>query len=168
MSRLRTLFQIPNQLISRTTCASLSLPKKFPTSENHLSSSILNQFRQFSANTSESKLKDEIKEPTKPLAKIAARLMIQFTCKKCDTRSSKTMSKLAYEKGVVIIRCDGCKNNHLIADNLGWFNGDRKKLNVEKLMQLNGEKVKRLNAYGHEVLEVVDKDILEMKSVDEK
>ncbi|CAD6216136.1 GSCOCG00004352001-RA-CDS [Cotesia congregata] len=168
MSRLRTLFQIPNQLILRTVCTSRSLPKKFPTVENYRSSAIINQFRQFSANTSESKLQDESKEPTKPLAKIQARLMIQFTCKKCDTRSSKTMSKLAYEKGIVIIRCDGCKNNHLIADNLGWFNGDRQKVNIEKLMQLNGEKVKRLNAYGHEIFEVVEKKVLVMKSVDKK
>ncbi|KAH0554853.1 DNL-type zinc finger protein-like [Cotesia glomerata] len=168
MSRLRTLFQIPNQLILRTVCTSRSLLKKFPNVENHLSSDIINQFRQFSTNTSEPKLQDESKESTQPLAKIQARLMIQFTCKKCDTRSSKTMSKLAYEKGVVIIRCDGCKNNHLIADNLGWFNGDRQKLNIEKLMLINGEKVKRLNAYGHEILEVVEKEVLEIKNVDKK
>ena len=30
-------------------------------------------------------------------------------------------SKHSYEKGVVIIQCDGCKGNHLIADNFGWF-----------------------------------------------
>jgi len=31
------------------------------------------------------------------------------------------MSKQAYERGVVIIKCDGCQAKHLMADHLGWF-----------------------------------------------
>ncbi|RKO96333.1 hypothetical protein CXG81DRAFT_4104, partial [Caulochytrium protostelioides] len=49
------------------------------------------------------------------------RLAASFICNVCKTRNIKTMSKHAYEKGVVIIQCDGCKNRHLIADHLGWF-----------------------------------------------
>ncbi|XP_057527933.1 uncharacterized protein C24H6.02c isoform X1 [Amaranthus tricolor] len=48
-------------------------------------------------------------------------LAIVFTCKVCEQRSMKTCSRESYEKGVVVVRCGGCNNLHLIADRLGWF-----------------------------------------------
>ena len=59
------------------------------------------------------------------LGKIEGTLYLEFTCNKCESRSKKTISKQAYQEGVVLIRCDGCENLHLIADNLGWFRDDK-------------------------------------------
>jgi len=62
----------------------------------------------------------------------------------CNTRNSRRFSKLSYEKGIVIVECDGCGNNHLIADNLGWF-PDTGCRNIEEILSSKGEKVKRIN-----------------------
>ncbi|OBA21238.1 zf-DNL-domain-containing protein, partial [Metschnikowia bicuspidata var. bicuspidata NRRL YB-4993] len=66
-------------------------------------------------------------------------LMIAFTCKVCDTRSSHTFSKQLYTKGSVLIQCPGCKNRHLIADNLKVFRDE--KVNLEDLLRAKGESV---------------------------
>lgn len=59
---------------------------------------------------------------TSQLGKIESeKMQLVFTCNVCQERSTRIISKQAYTKGVVIIRCYGCENNHLIADNLGWF-----------------------------------------------
>lgn len=73
----------------------------------------------------------------------SGKMQIMFTCTVCNTRNSRKFSKLSYEKGVVIVECDGCKNNHLIADNLGWF-PDTGFKNIEEIMASKGEKIKRM------------------------
>jgi len=64
-----------------------------------------------------------------------------FTCNVCQHRQARTFSKDAYELGVVLIRCEGCENLHLIADNLGWFRDEN--VNIEQLMKEGGKKVYR-------------------------
>jgi mitochondrial protein import protein ZIM17 len=65
--------------------------------------------------------------------------LLVYTCVKCDVRNSKKIAKNAYHKGVVLCKCDGCKNMHLIADNLGWFGEES--FNVEKAMEKKGQAI---------------------------
>ncbi|XP_026672994.1 uncharacterized protein LOC108629328 [Ceratina calcarata] len=93
----------------------------------------------------------------KVLGKMEQKMKIMFTCKKCNYRNGKIISKLAYEKGVVIIRCDGCNNNHLIADNLGWFHELGNKPNIEKLLAKKGETIRKVRNDVEGYIEIVAK-----------
>ncbi|KAM7272513.1 hypothetical protein ACFE04_027176 [Oxalis oulophora] len=66
-----------------------------------------------------------------------------FTCKVCETRSVKTLCRESYEKGVVVARCGGCDNMHLIADRRGWFGEPG---SVEEFLAARGEDVRKGNA----------------------
>lgn len=56
-----------------------------------------------------------------------------------DTRSAKPFSKRAYEHGIVIVTCPGCKSRHLLADRLGWFG---EKGSIEDVLAERGEQGK--------------------------
>lgn len=87
----------------------------------------------------------EIEGPRTPGEKMA----LQFTCSYdgCDLpegedrRSTKLISKNSYENGVVLVMCH-CKNFHLIADNLRWF--EETATNIEDIMAAKGENVRKL------------------------
>lgn len=71
---------------------------------------------------------------------VAHRMQITYTCNVCDLRSTKHFYKKSYQKGIVLIRCDGCKNLHLVADNLGWLGPDK---NIEEIMARKGIPIQR-------------------------
>eukprot|EP01088_Endostelium_zonatum_P015011 TRINITY_DN3506_c0_g1_i1.p1 TRINITY_DN3506_c0_g1~~TRINITY_DN3506_c0_g1_i1.p1 ORF type:complete len:202 (-),score=26.46 TRINITY_DN3506_c0_g1_i1:8-577(-) len=73
--------------------------------------------------------------------RITAMKQIIFTCKECNTQVNKKFTKHSYEKGVVLIQCDGCQKWHFIADNLGFTGWEAK--NIEEVMAAKGEVVRK-------------------------
>ncbi len=101
------------------------------------------------------------------LLKVPVKMILGFTCEVCKVRNQKTISKQAYQSGVVIVKCDGCANNHLIADNLGWFTDTKKHWNIEDIMALKGETVRKVSDEAH-AWEVVEETVSQMKVSEDK
>lgn len=87
------------------------------------------------------------------------KLAIVFTCTVCETRSAKQFTERAYRHGVVLVRCPGCQNLHLIADRLGYFEDkDGGGWDIEKAMARMGENVKAFT--NDNVLELTLEDVI--------
>ncbi|XP_061997635.1 uncharacterized protein C24H6.02c [Rosa rugosa] len=89
-------------------------------------------------------------------------LCMVFTCTVCNTRTMKTASREAYEKGVVVARCNGCDNLHLFADHLGMFG---EKCTVEDFLAARGEEVKKgtTDSLNLTIEDLAGKDFAEKK-----
>lgn len=87
------------------------------------------------------------------------KLVLMYTCKVCDTRSARKISKQAYKTGVVIVRCGSCQSKHLIADNMGVF--EDAGWNVHDFLSGKGENSKYMteeNVFELNVDDIVGKD----------
>ena len=67
----------------------------------------------------------------------------------CGHRSTHEFAKRSYTHGIVIVQCPGCKNRHLIADNLSWFTetADEPKT-IEQMVEAKGGTVRRGTVYS--------------------
>jgi hypothetical protein len=79
--------------------------------------------------------------------------VIMYTCKVCNVRSAKKITKHSYHKGVVVVRCAGCNNMHLIADHLGIF--ETPGWTIENILKEHGDSIDVIN--NDNILEFIKK-----------
>ena len=70
-----------------------------------------------------------------------ALVVVMYTCRVCETRSARRVSRAAYERGSVLLRCPGCRGLHVLADHLGYF--DDAAVDAAALLERRGERVRR-------------------------
>ena len=83
-----------------------------------------------------------------------------FTCRVCETRTARRVSKAAYHTGTVLIRCPGCRNMHLIADHKGFFHDDA--FDAASVLAARGEAGAR--GGDEHVLELREEDLAALRA----
>lgn len=103
---------------------------------------------------SDGKTKKFIRLEDVPGAKASGeKYVMMYTCKVCNLRSAKKITKHSYHKGVVVVRCAGCNNMHLIADHLGIF--ETPGWTIESVLKEHGDSVDVVN--NDNILEFIRK-----------
>nr|XP_014085332.1 DNL-type zinc finger protein [Bactrocera oleae] len=112
-------------------------PLKIPKSILDATTFIGKKFGETTANSSGSISPATLKR----LRCMERKVELVYRCKLCNTRNSKLVSEAAYRSGVVILQCDGCSVNHLIADHSGWFAKTKGK-SFDQVLAERGDRVK--------------------------
>eukprot|EP01039_Chlorochromonas_danica_P001020 gene1020-1106_t len=105
--------------------------------------------------------KPKVLEPSQGTKKISIdKFLMMYTCKLCSGRNAQMVSKVAYEKGMVISTCRHCKKLHLIADNEGKLDMATYGPKIEDYLASRGEKVQRMTLSAEELEDnyLVDRD----------
>ena len=76
--------------------------------------------------------------------------VIMFTCKICEERAARKISKKSYHEGVVICRCFKCNNLHLIADRMGVFEDASWDVSMMSLLERDNINIR----YEDDIIEV--------------
>ena len=69
------------------------------------------------------------------------KLLLVFTCNKCQHRSSHQITKHGYYKGSVICECPKCTNRHLISDHMKIFQDNVKNLTLADILKKKGVEI---------------------------
>mmetsp|Transcript_14689 Transcript_14689/g.31917 ORF Transcript_14689/g.31917 Transcript_14689/m.31917 type:complete len:261 (+) Transcript_14689:51-833(+) len=105
---------------------------------------------------------------------VSAKFQIQYTCKKCLTRNSHMVTRVAYRNGVVIAQCKGCVNKHLIADNLGWsnyiggFDFDNGETDIEMYMKNRDQEARENGVVGekeNDLVMRVNQEVFDLENI---
>lgn len=83
--------------------------------------------------------------------------VIMYTCKVCNTRSARQISKKSYHEGVVVVLCSHCKSMHLIADHVGLF--ENKGWDIQKYLSSQGQEKEFKHVNSDNVFELSAEEV---------